>query len=234
MRFSVQSSYIAVSHSRFWKVTKRALLFGRRFALPDLKTKRRLFVFLLHSTIRQYISYTKPNTQNRVVTICLTLIQTPSTMLYKNMKMMHFFFKNRKKVVNPEKCTRYIEIHLLIFSGHYFHHIGIRLPCIDDNTYDPASGNDPASGTLPIQHFWHLKFMKSAKVHMPKGDLKSAMPKAKAIHNFVYYIYKIHVDFKFVNRYLFLHFHNVFICSFHFCCQLHFTKKVHDINFICT
>ena len=62
-----------------------------------------------------------------------------------------FFFKNRKKVVNPEKCTRYIEIHLLIFSGHYFHHIGIRLPCIDDNTYDPASGNDPASGTLPIQ-----------------------------------------------------------------------------------
>ena len=70
------------------------------------------------------------------------------------MKMMHFFFKNRKKVVNPEKCTRYIEIHLLIFSGHYFHHIGIRLPCIDDNTYDPASGNDPASGSLPIQQLY--------------------------------------------------------------------------------
>ena len=96
---TVEHPYASQSFS-LWK-KRNAHLFRRlcrpRSALSDLK-KWLSIETLLQWTIRKNMSYTKPNTQNRVVTRPLKSIQTPSTILYKNINIDHFLSKMEKKL----------------------------------------------------------------------------------------------------------------------------------------
>ena len=80
-------------------------------AMSDLKKWYRCLRFSRHLTQKYHMSYNKPYTQNRVVTIPLKSIQTPSTILYQNSNIDHFLSKMeknlemRKTVPNTSKYT---------------------------------------------------------------------------------------------------------------------------------
>ena len=99
--FSVQSPCAVKAQALLKK--RNALRFCRWVArviraMSDLKKWYRCLRFSRHLTQKYHMSYTKPNIQNRVVTRPLKSIQTPSTILYKNINIDHFLSKMEKKL----------------------------------------------------------------------------------------------------------------------------------------